>query len=341
MFGHDLNNAINFLGKITIQRLINSIKLRISYGISVLTRKYVHFGYPESLSVEPTTNCNLGCLECPVGVNSLNRPLGNISTKLYKKVINEIGKYIYHLNLYFQGEPFLNPNIFELIEFAHSKKIYVTISTNGHYLSENIVNRIIDSKLDKIIVSLDGLTQESYEKYRKKGNLDSVLIGLKRLSVAKKKKNSKFPYIEVQFIAFRHNEHEIQNIQSFFKDIEIQKIAIKKAFIEDTEDPKKLLPKNENYLRYKKNKKGQYFIKSKLWNKCWRSWHSVVITWDGKLAPCCFDKDAKYSFGNVSKSSFKQLWDNNNAQIFRAQILKDRNQTDICTNCVEGIKFRI
>jgi radical SAM protein with 4Fe4S-binding SPASM domain len=67
-------------------------------------------------------------------------------------------------------------------------------------------------------------------------------------------------------------------------------------------------------------------------------WQGCVITWDGKIVPCCFDKDAKYKLGNLSISKFEEIWFSESYDRFRRSILKSRNQIDICTNCTEGTK---
>ena len=83
---------------------------------------------------------------------------------------------------------------------------------------------------------------------------------------------------------------------------------------------------------------GTYKIKNKLVNSCWKMWHSCVITWDGLVVPCCFDKDAHYQLGSVKKTTFQDLWNGDKYQKFRASLLKGRSQIEICKNCTEGTK---
>jgi len=339
-FLNEIRNFFHFFRRITFRRLLNVIKLRLSYFYSINTKTYSHKGFPESLTIEPTNTCNLKCIECPVGQNKLTRPKGNISVELLRKILDEIGPYIFHLNLYFQGEPFLHKNMFELIKLAHQKKIYITISTNGHFLTKNTIAQLLTEKPDRLIISIDGITQETYETYRKGGNLQKVLQGLELLSSIKKEGKHHLPFIEVQFIAFKHNEHEIPLLKSFFSKYHIQKLSIKKAFVENFKENEQLLPDNAKLTRYEKTEDGTYRLKRKTMNKCWRSWHSAVITWDGNIVPCCFDKDATYKFGNISTTSFKSIWKNQQISAFRAQILTDRNKIDICNNCVEGVKYK-
>lgn len=98
------------------------------------------------------------------------------------------------------------------------------------------------------------------------------------------------------------------------------------------------MPNNEKYSRYKRQLDGTYKLKHKTGNHCWRMWSSSVFTWDGKVVPCCFDKDAKHILGTIENTPFKQIWKEPQYTSFRKMILEQRNTIDICQNCSEGAK---
>jgi radical SAM protein with 4Fe4S-binding SPASM domain len=98
------------------------------------------------------------------------------------------------------------------------------------------------------------------------------------------------------------------------------------------------MPKQEEYARYKQQKDGTYALKYKTGNNCWRMWSSCVLTWDAKVVPCCFDKDAKYTLGSANNNEFSSIWRSKKYQDFRLNVLTKRNQIDICKNCSEGTK---
>src|SRR5438034_8788507 len=104
----------------------------LSYYYSRLSRKPKHWGYPISVSVEPTTSCNLRCPECPSGLRSFSRPTGMLESRLFEQIINEVHVHSPYLILYFQGEPYLNPHFFDFVKYAAQKKMYVDTSTNAH-----------------------------------------------------------------------------------------------------------------------------------------------------------------------------------------------------------------
>jgi len=122
------------------------------------------------------------------------------------------------------------------------------------------------------------------------------------------------------------------------KEMGVDEIVFKTAQIYDYKNGNELMPLNENYSRYRKLADGTYEIKNTLENQCWRMWRGSVITWDGKVVPCCFDKDAKYAMGNIKDISFKDIWHGEQYQNFRQGVINGRDQIDICRNCSEGTK---
>ena len=154
----------------------------------------------------------------------------------------------------------------------------------------------------------------------------------------KKRMKSKTPYVEFQFLVVKPNEHQIEEVKALGKDLGVDEVTFKTAQIYDFEDGNELIPSNPKYSRYKKDKSGKYQIKNDLQNQCWRMWSSCVITWDGKVVPCCLDKDASHSLGNTQEVDFLNIWNGAAYQNFRKAILKGRSEIDICKNCSEGTK---
>ncbi len=327
-----------FLRKITLKKFINAVSVDISYYLSVFFKYNKRVGFPVSISIEPTASCNLHCPECPSGTGQLTRFKGNIDFDLYKKIIDETAPYLMNLILYFQGEPFLNKEIFNLIEYASiKKKIFTITSTNGHFINSETAPKIIESGLDKIIFSMDGTTQEIYEQYRKGGDFEKVKSAVKDLVYFKKQMKSQTPLIELQFIVFRFNEHQIADFKKLGANLCVDKTVLKSAQIYEFEKNQNLIPLNAEYSRYKKDKQGKYVIKNKLKNHCKRLWESAVVTNTGEVLPCCFDKDAEHSFGNLTAMSFSHINNNEESLKFRNLLLHNRRQIDICKNCTEGL----
>lgn len=333
-----LSDWTNLLSKLTWRRFINAYKVLSSYYYSKWTGKAVQWGLPISISFEPTTSCNLRCPECPSGLRSFTRPTGMLQDDFFRSTIDQLHRELFYLVFYFQGEPYLNPDFLNMVRYAAAKKIYTATSTNGHYLTEDNARRTIESGLDRLIISIDGTTQEVYEQYRVGGNLQKVLEGTRRVVAWKKKLKSRTPFIIFQFLVVKPNEHQLEDAKKLADEMGVDAIWFKTAQVYDFEnDPNELIPLNAKYSRYKKTSTGTQF-KGNLTNHCWRLWHDPVITWDGLVAPCCFDKDASHRLGDLRNQSFESIWRSESYQSFRNKILQGRKNIDICSNCSEGTR---
>jgi radical SAM protein with 4Fe4S-binding SPASM domain len=333
-----LSNNIQLLRKLSFKKLANAFKVWLSYHVSKNTGKASSIGFPISMAIEPTTSCNLRCPECPSGLRQFTRPIGMLEPVFFKKTIDEVYQQLIYLTFYFQGEPYLNPNFLDMVKYASDKKIYTSTSTNAHYLNKEQAKKTVESKLDRLIISIDGTTQETYEQYRIGGTLQKVIEGTKNIIEAKKELKSNLPHIVFQFLVVKPNEHQLEDVKKLAHNLGVDEVVFKTAQVYDFENGNPLIPDNIKYSRYKKNSDGTYSIKNKLLNQCWRMWSSCVVTWDGVVVPCCFDKDAKHQLGDLKKESFKELWKLDKYQNFRQSILKSRQEIDICKNCSEGTK---
>src|SRR6266496_5618057 len=207
------NDTINLFSKLTPRRMLNAAKVMTSFHISRLLKKPVQWGYPVSVSFEPTTSCNLRCPECPSGLRAFTRPTGMLKKDFFTETIDQLSKDLLYLVFYFQGEPYLNPDFLEMVKYASSKKIYTTTSTNAHYLNDENAKRTIESGLDRLIISIDGTTQDVYEQYRVGGRLDKVIEGTKNIVRWKRELKSKTPFIVFQFLVVKPNEHQVEDVR--------------------------------------------------------------------------------------------------------------------------------
>jgi radical SAM protein with 4Fe4S-binding SPASM domain len=333
------NDTVNFLSKVTPRRLFNMARVYSSYHVSKWTGRSVQWGMPISISFEPTTSCNLRCPECPSGLRAFSRPTGMLRRDFFTETIDQLAPDLTYLVFYFQGEPYLNPDFLSMVQYAASKKIYTATSTNAHYLKDDVARRTVESGLDRLIISIDGTTQETYQQYRVGGRLDKVLEGARNVVRWKRELKSRTPFIIFQFLVVRHNEHQIEEVQRLAEEIGVDQVRLKTAQVYDFEnDPNQLIPTNNKFSRYKRGKDGKMQFKGNNQNHCWRLWHDPVITWDGAVVPCCFDKDAQHKLGSLHQQTFKELWTNGNYKVFRSKVLQSRQNIDICANCSEGVK---
>jgi len=319
-----------------IQHLIkpaNFLLAGYSYLKSTIAGSVSVKGMPVSVGVELTNNCNLQCPECSSGSGTMSRDRGFMKVELFEKIIKELSPYLYNVNLYFQGEPMLHPLFFLFVEKC--RDIHSVVSTNGHFLTVENSEKLIRSRLGKLIISLDGMDQETYSSYRREGKLNTVFEGIRNISTARKLYGSTLK-VEIQFLVNRMNEHQIPVIREFTGSHGAT-LKLKSMQIIDRKDIEKWLPSDEKYRRYKLVD-GEYVIKSNLPDRCARLWFNPVITWDGKVIPCCFDKNADHIMGDLNSDPFREIWDGPKYRIFRKSILSGRHMIDICRNCTSGLK---
>lgn len=326
---------LSYIKYLSIFKILNYLRLKLSYRKFKRLSGYDAFKQlppPSFLSFEPTNYCNLKCSACPSGRGKLTREKGFADLDVFQNLIDENKKNIINLILHFQGEPLLHKQIGEMISYARNNRIYTELSTNANLLP-SVFESLKNSMPDKIIISLDGLTQETYNKYRVNGDINQVFNALKLLSQMPKKKR---PFVEVQFLVFSHNEDEISNFKKIKSQFKIDKISLKTAQIYESSQIE-ILPKNEKYSRYKID--GNTFrLKSALPNYCRRIIFGSVITWDGKLVPCCFDKDADFVMGDIKEQNINQIRNSESYIKFIKSVFSQRDKIEMCRNCTEGIE---
>jgi radical SAM protein with 4Fe4S-binding SPASM domain len=276
---------------------------------------------------------------CPSGNGEMKRTMGKLDLNNFKKLIDEVGDDILQIQLWNQGEPFINKFFLEFVKYAHLKGIMTQTSTNGHFIrTDEQVESVIKSGLDILIFSMDGTNQESYEKYRVGGNYQLVMDTLERLANTKKRLHSRTPLIELQFLIFKHNKSEIERIIAIAKKLDLDRLSFKTAQIYSNQQGEVFLPEDPVFSRYMFNG-SDFVLKGGTKNGCKRLWLNPAVNWDGSVSPCCFDKDADFAFGNMFKSaiSFKEIWKSKQYHTFRHRIMTERKSVDMCNNCSEGL----
>ena len=338
------------------RRLWNAAKVIASMGLSWSLRRPVVWGRPFMLMVEPTNLCNLKCPLCPSGNGEMSRERGNMDLGHYRKLIDETGDDLVLLLLWNQGEPFINKSLAEMIRYAHDKRIPTITSTNGHFVrTREEALELVDSGLDEIIISLDGVDQETYERYRVGGKLERVLGAARLLAAAKRERSSRTPLVNLQFIVFRHNEEDLTEAERLARELEADQFLVKTAQVYSPEDAATFLPEQDLYRRYEGLEENSrpaggegngLRVKGQPARGCKVLWYSSMVNWNGDVAPCCFDKDVDYRLGNAfsadaangQEGTFGEAWRSRAYADFRRTVHGDRGAVDMCRNCSEGYR---
>ncbi|HOY39030.1 MAG: SPASM domain-containing protein [Bacteroidales bacterium] len=333
-----MRNPIQYCRYFSARKIINLSKAGLSFAVNRIFRKHPSFRNHYAVSIETTAVCNLQCPACTLGSGELLRDNRYMDYEVFKRIVDELRPNIINANLYFQGEPLMHPEIENLISYAEKNRIHTTISTNGGLLSLK-ASRIASAGLSRLIVSVDGITPDTYERYRVNGDFSVLCEGLNSLMNLKKTYKKFTTVTEAQFIVMRHNEHEIHDFFIWAKKIGFDRAHLKSLQVNRHKDVE-LVPAKSCYARYKVDESGNLQIKSGLKNACYRLLSTVVITVDGDVVPCCFDKNAKYSFGNINQRSINEILASEKAKDFRKKVFNDRKSVDICLNCTEGLNIR-
>lgn len=253
-----------------------------------------------------------------------------------KSLMDELGPWLVYANLYFQGEPYLHPAMDSLVAECKSHGVYTSTSTNAHFLRAERAEAIVESGLDRLIVSIDGASQGTYAQYRIGGQLTKVLEGTENVMEAKRRVRSGGPHVVWQFLVVGPNEHELPEIEKMARRAGVDELVIKTAQIDAPRDGHPLLTRAPQLRRYDRHPDGTWHLRNSLADKCWRMWQGAVVTWDGRVVPCCFDKDADHLMGQLETNTFKEIWHNEAYEAFRSQILTARADIPMCRNCSEG-----
>jgi radical SAM protein with 4Fe4S-binding SPASM domain len=292
--------------------------------------------YPTHRIADVTNICNLRCPLCPTGAGVPGRKKGMMPFSTFRKIIDETGKYLISVDLFNWGEPLLNSDVYEMIAYAHRHSIVTTVSTNFQHFSEEDAEKLISSGLDILILSIDGASQESYEKYRIGGDFHRVVENISLLVEKKKEHGCRHPYICWQFLVMRHNEHEVETVKRMAGELGVDSVTIDCAFlpVATREEAMKWLPVDSRYHRYnaeglenrwqeaerqqglpqtddraddEDNSAGRD-LKRRI--NCSWLWTQTTVNWDGSVSPCCAIYDPSEDFGNISEASFKAIWNN-------------------------------
>ena len=332
--------------RLLASRILNQLRCWTSYALSLLGVVRVRH-LPSFVSVEPANFCQLRCPECPVGIasspNSLS-PNRLMPLSIFERVLEQVQATAHTMQFYFQGEPLLNKQLPEMIAAAHKAGLYTIVSTNAQSLSQDMANALVQSGLNRIIVSIDGFSEESYQAYRVGGSLQKALNALQYLANAKRMHKSNIR-LELQVLRLKTNEHEWEWIKKNYKQLGATHLAFKTAQLYDFEHGHPLMPTSERYSRYRKTKEGIYVHKkssplhSTLYTihrasgaSCLRLWSGCVITTNGDVLPCCYDKDHRHTLGNITTHSLSEIFHSSKANTLRKHILNG-HLPEMCKNC--------
>lgn len=318
-FHYFRRHFLSFLTHLTFKKVINLILNEIEMRLVIISPKSL----PPYLKIEPTPLCQLRCIACGQSKPDFRKQFNNsmhLSLEELKKIIDPISSTTLGISFSVYGEPLLNKNLISMIKYISSKNIGVSFPTNFSVkLGNEEIKRLAKSGLDSIVVSLDGASEDIYNKYRIGGNFNLILKNVKLLSDAKKRLGLKKCRIIWKFIVFDYNKHEVEIVKKQYKSLGFDSYEFVSNFQGD-------LSKNTKDIYNKsmiKNKKPCYWL-----------WNTIVIRWDGTILPCC--SSLQFNLGNAIEENIKKIWNNEKYKTLREGFSKKRyglKMHPLCIKC--------
>jgi len=283
---------------------------------------------PLHVDFELSTYCNFRCSMCPFGKPKGSRPetfdsvSGWMPLDLFQKVIDEgVPLGLSALDLSYYNEPLLHPLLLDFISYADSKGLQdIMFSTNGQLLTTDITDRLLESGLTRLMVSLDASTEDTFKHIRAGGDFETVVRNLEYFLCKKKELGQMMPITRVSFVKTKINEHELEDFVKHWKPL-VDYISIQE-----------LIEFNEM--------KSELFASSRISNynfRCHHPWHRLTIRANGDALPCCTIWGQQLVVGNVREQSISDIW--NSPQMWNLrQVHREGRyyENPVCRKCANS-----
>ncbi len=309
---------------LTLRRLFNAIlnKLEMRMGRTYLLSR------PYKLTIDVSNKCNLACPFCPTGRHENGRAKGNVSFDMFASIIDELAPYAFSLDLFDWGEPFFNPELPRLLEYAHRRGLVTTVSSNLSFrLTDDFIRSIIAAGLTYLTASVDGADQRSYEAYRRGGKFELVMENLRKFVRLKREMGSDTPRITWQYLVFAPNEDRVEDARRLAQDLGLDGFRP----LAGTYDDPSWEPKGDYSMDYLHVHE----------NRCVWLWNSAVFHWDGGWASCCMGFYKHDDFAEWKPGAFRPLW--NSEKFITARRIWTEKESPLpeghfCTEC-DKVRF--
>ncbi|HXX53021.1 MAG TPA: radical SAM protein [Thermodesulfovibrionales bacterium] len=291
-------------------------------------------GFPFFIQIEPTNYCNLKCPRCPAGGLGFERNKRHMKLEEFQSIIDDMEEYLLFITLWDWGEPLLNPDLPEMIRYASERDIKIVVSTNCNchfFYDEAYMERLLRSGLTTLIVAVDSIRQDNYEKYRVKGNLNKSLEGIKRV-VSLKKKIGVGPSITMRMVLMKQNEHELRDLRRLARALGTDRFSAKTVNPWYKTQDENIVPVNPRYRRYQYEKGTLQRVRIPF--KCNIILRQCTIHAGGNVVPCCWHYNDDFTAGNVfTGGGLRKLWNDPSYQNLRKRVSLEKDSLPICSTC--------
>ncbi len=324
-------------------------------------------GMPYRIKIEPTNLCNTRCQLCPTGLGYRGRAKGRMTFDQFARLVDQVRRYAYTLDLSMWGDPLIVPDIDRMIRYAHDRGIWTYLSSNLHALRPNPgqAEALVRSGLDLMTCSLHGATQATYEQYQPGKRLEDVLFRIRAIQQAKRRLGRETPAVQLNFVVTRFNQHETAafetlaeelgckavfsspslNLRFLDRDRDLVPLRMDAKQLEDKtrEHLERWLPDDDRYviepyrlLRAGAALEGEQFNGRKLMDCQW-PWKDTVINWDGSVVACCGVFDSADDIANAFDRPLHAIWNSRAYRLarrsFRRPAAAEPGRANPCRTC--------
>lgn len=262
-----------------VRNLMLACRESVSRAVEVRSLPYV-------LNIDTINACNLACPFCPTGTKQLHRKKSRLGFDEVRRIIDLTASHVLAVRFYNWGEPFINPEIFEMIRYAGERGLHTSVSSNLSIKGEGLAERILDSGLDNLHVSVDGLEQATLEPYRRKADAVRVYDNIREIVAQRRRRGSASPRIELVFLVFRHNEHEVPRLAAAARELGVDAFTPSPAFIYHDS----FVPRDPRFAP----------LRSIFRHSCHYLYSELTIEADGGISPCCTNSDSRWDVGSIA-----------------------------------------
>ena len=278
--------------------------------------------YPYYYLVDICNVCNLRCPLCPTGIDKLGRVQGVMRFDEYRRILDKVKRYALVVSLYNHGEPFLNKDIFAIVDYTARNNVATNVSSNFNWPVPVDTRDIVRCGLEYMTVSLDGVTQETYQQYRVDGHIEEVFENMRDLLATRKALGSNTPFIEWQFIVFKHNQHEMGRARELAAKWGVDLLrfvspGMTPAAMGDQDLRDMFMPDDPLFWERHPalaDQRGYIYDRA-----CFYLYRCMSIYYGGGVTPCCFTHERRHDFGDIHQGSVEDIW--NNAKYRSARML--------------------
>ena len=284
---------------------------------------------PARLVVEPASACNLRCPYCLTGAGAVGRPPGLMTLELYQRLLDELGDVLFEVEAFHWGEPLLNPHLETMIAAASARGIATTVNTNLNLsLDRARAEGLVSAGVSEINIAVDGDHQESYARYRVRGNLERVRENCRLLVDARRRLGRESPRLNLQFLVFPHNVDDLDGMQRMARDLGM---SIRTS--------KGVVPGGDW------DAAGRFdFCASPVPVPCIFLWGTAVVSSDGGVLACRGAFQAADDMGRIAvrpgelaRTTFRRVWNGPRfrtaRRFYRAREGNPEERTHLCFEC--------